>query len=236
MKVAVNVYKTKNVSIVVEAQGEPYKGYSVQDINYEPKTVTVAGPDRVLSKLSSIKLPLNVEGEITDIEVSINLSDYIKEGVYLVDKDVLVNAKCNIVRLGTKEFELLPSDISLNNKSDKFNYELVDTEKIKFTISGLSEKLKNIEVSDLAPYVDLSNAKEAGDYSYKVKFREIDGVKIESTGAVTVKASKISDSTIDTVSDGAVDVVTDSAIDTGGKTGEQGKKSDNEKEETEVGK
>lgn len=236
VKVAVNVYKTKNVSIVVEAQGEPYKGYSVQDINYEPKTVTVAGPDQVLSKLSSIKLPLNVEGEITDIEVSINLSDYIKEGVYLVDKDVLVNAKCNIVRLGTKEFELLPSDISLNNKSDKFNYELIDTEKIKVTISGLSEKLKNIEVSDLAPYVDLSNAKEAGDYSYKVKFREIDGVKIESTGAVTVKASKISDSTIDTVSDGAVDVVTDSAIGTGGKTGEQGKKSDNEKEETEVGK
>ena len=236
VKVAVNVYKTKNVSIVVEAQGEPYKGYSVQDINYEPKTVTVAGPDQVLSKLSSIKLPLNVEGEITDIEVSINLSDYIKEGVYLVDKDVLVNAKCNIVRLGTKEFELLPSDISLNNKSDKFNYELIDTEKIKVTISGLSEKLKNIEVSDLAPYVDLSNAKEAGDYSYKVKFREIDGVKIESTGAVTVKASKISDSTIDTVSDGAVDVVTDSAIDTGGKTGEQGKKSDDEKEETEVGK
>lgn len=236
VKVAVNVYKTKNVSIVVEAQGEPYKGYSVQDINYEPKTVTVAGPDQVLSKLSSIKLPLNVEGEITDIEVSINLSDYIKEGVYLVDKDVLVNAKCNIVRLGTKEFELLPSDISLNNKSDKFNYELIDTEKIKVTISGLSEKLKNIEVSDLAPYVDLSNAKEAGDYSYKVKFREIDGVKIESTGAVTVKASKISDSTIDTVSAGAVDVVTDSAIDTDEKTGEQGKKSDNEKEETEVGK
>ena len=236
VKVAVNVYKTKNVSIVVEAQGEPYKGYSVQDINYEPKTVTVAGPDQVLSKLSSIKLPLNVEGEITDIEVSINLSDYIKEGVYLVDKDVLVNAKCNIVRLGTKEFELLPSDISLNNKSDKFNYELIDTEKIKVTISGLSEKLKNIEVSDLAPYVDLSNAKEAGDYSYKVKFREIDGVKIESTGAVTVKASKISDSTIDTVSNGAVDVVTDSAIDTDEKTGEQGKKSDNEKEETEVGK
>lgn len=236
VKVAVNVYKTKNVSIVVEAQGEPYKGYSVQDINYEPKTVTVAGPDQVLSKLSSIKLPLNVEGEITDIEVSINLSDYIKEGVYLVDKDVLVNAKCNIVRLGTKEFELLPSDISLNNKSDKFNYELIDTEKIKVTISGLSEKLKNIEVSDLAPYVDLSNAKEVGDYSYKVKFREIDGVKIESTGAVTVKASKISDSTIDTVSNGAVDVVTDSAIDTDGKTGEQGKKSDDEKEETEVGK
>ena len=209
VKVAVSVYKTKNVSIIVKAVGEPYKGYFVQDINYEPKSVTVAGPDSVLSKLNSIKLPLNVEGEITDIEVSINLSDYIKEGLYLVDKDVLVNAKCNIVRLGTKEFELLPTDISLTNKSDKFNYELIDSEKIKVTITGLSEKLKNIEISDLAPYVDLSNAKEVGDYSYMVKFKENDGVKVESTKAVTVRVSAIN-----TVSDGAIDTASGSAVDT----------------------
>jgi len=214
VKVAVSVYKTKNVSIIVKAVGEPYKGYFVQDINYEPKSVTVAGPDSVLSKLNSIKLPLNVEGEITDIEVSINLSDYIKEGLYLVDKDVLVNAKCNIVRLGTKEFELLPTDISLTNKSDKFNYELIDSEKIKVTITGLSEKLKNIEISDLAPYVDLSNAKEVGDYSYMVKFKENDGVKVESTKAVTVRVSAINSNPINTVSDGAIDTASDSAVDT----------------------
>ena len=214
VKVAVSVYKTKNVSIIVKAVGEPYKGYFVQDINYEPKSVTVAGPDSVLSKLNSIKLPLNVEGEITDIEVSINLSDYIKEGLYLVDKDVLVNAKCNIVRLGTKEFELLPTDISLTNKSDKFNYELIDSEKIKVTITGLSEKLKNIEISDLAPYVDLSNAKEVGDYSYMVKFKENDGVKVESTKAVTVRVSAINSNPINTVSDGAIDAASGSAVDT----------------------
>jgi hypothetical protein len=220
VKVAVSVYKTKNVSIIVKAVGEPYKGYFVQDINYEPKSVTVAGPDSVLSKLNSIKLPLNVEGEITDIEVSINLSDYIKEGLYLVDKDVLVNAKCNIVRLGTKEFELLPTDISLTNKSDKFNYELVDTEKIKVTITGLSEKLKNIEISDLAPYVDLSNAKEVGDYSYMVKFKENDGVKVESTKAVTVRVSAINSNPINTVSDGAIDTASGSAVDTVENPGE----------------
>ena len=220
VKVAVSVYKTKNVSIIVKAVGEPYKGYFVQDINYEPKSVTVAGPDSVLSKLNSIKLPLNVEGEITDIEVSINLSDYIKEGLYLVDKDVLVNAKCNIVRLGTKEFELLPTDISLTNKSDKFNYELIDSEKIKVTITGLSEKLKNIEISDLAPYVDLSNAKEVGDYSYMVKFKENDGVKVESTKAVTVRVSAINSNPINTVSDGAIDTASGSAVDTVENPGE----------------
>ena len=213
VKVAVNVYKTKNVSIVVEAHGEPYKGYSVQDINYEPKTVTVAGPDSVLSKLNSIKLPLNVEGEITDIEVSINLSDYVKEGIYLVDKDVIVNAKCNIVRLGTKEFELLPTDISLNNKSDKFNYEFTETEMIKVTLSGLSEKLKNIGMSDITPYIDLSNVKEAGNYSYVIKFKDIDGVKIESNKAVTVRVTEVDNNPDNAASGGAIDTTTSSAID-----------------------
>ena len=236
VRVAVNVYKTKSVSVLVEAEGEPYKGYFVQNINYEPKSVTVAGPDSILSKLNSIRLPLNVEGEITDIEVSINLSDYIKEGVYLVDKDVLVNAKCNIVRLGTKELEVLPTDISLKNKLDKFNYELVDVEKIKVMLSGLSEKLKNVEISDIAPYVDLSNATEAGDYSYMVKFKDIDGVKIESTKAVTVRVSEINNSLVGTASEGALNVVTGSAVDADEKTNESEKNNKNSgdgKEETE---
>ena len=212
INVAVNIYKTKNIPIVVEAKGKPYKGYFVQDINYEPKSVTVAGPEDVLSKFDVIKLPLNVEGEITDLEFSINLSEYIKDNVYLVDKDVVVNAKCNIVRLGNKELDILPEDISLNNKSDKFNYEFEGIEKIKVILSGLSDKLKNIEVSDIAPYIDLSNVKEVGKYSYVIKFKDIDGIKVESNKAVTVKVTEIKDDLDDTVSEGDTYIPTDSAI------------------------
>lgn len=211
VSIAVNVYKTKTVSIVVESHGEPYKGYSVQDIDYEPKTVTVAGADKLLSKLTAITIPLNIEGKITDVEASINLSDYIEEGIYLVDKDVVINAKCNIVRLGTKEIEILPSDISLNNKSDAFNYEFTGSEKITVTLSGLSDKLKNIEKTDIEPYIDLSNIREAGDYSYVVKFKDIDGVKIESNKAVTIKVTDIGNNSDSTVSESAIDISTSSA-------------------------
>jgi hypothetical protein len=212
VSIAVNVYKTKTVSIVVESHGEPYKGYSVQDIDYEPKTVTVAGADKLLSKLTAITIPLNIEGKITDVEASINLSDYIEEGIYLVDKDVVINAKCNIVRLGTKEVEILPSDISLNNKSDAFNYEFTGSEKITVTLSGLSDKLKNIEKTDIEPYIDLSNIREAGDYSYVVKFKNIDGVKIESNKAVTIKVTDIGNNPDSTVSESAIDISTSSVV------------------------
>ncbi|MGP1613178.1 MAG: CdaR family protein [Catonella sp.] len=212
VKVAVNVYKTKNVAIFIETTGEPYKGYSVQSIDYEPKSVTVAGPPEILARLNSIKLPINVTDEITDLELSINLSEFIKEGLYLVDKDVVVNAKCNIVRLGTKELELVTSSISLNNKLDRFNYDFIEPEKLKITLSGLSDKLKNIEVSNLAPYIDLANIKDAGSYSYVVKFQDIDGVKVETDKAVTIKVTDKEDSSGSTVSESAVDVPSKSAI------------------------
>lgn len=231
VKVAVNIYKTKSIPIYVKAEGEPYKGYSVQEVNYEPKSVLVAGSDEVLSKLTSISIPINVEGKITDVEISIKLSDYITEGAYLVDKDVLVNAKCSIVRLGTKELELLPTDISLDNKQDKFNYEFIDTERIKVTLSGLSEKLNNIELSDLAPYIDLSNVKEAGNYSYVIKFKDIDGVKIGTSAPVTLRVIDKETSSGDLASEGAIKAATDSAIDKG--TGEVEEETDNtEQEET----
>lgn len=222
VKVAVNVYKTKSISVLVEAKGEPYKGYSIQDINYEPKTVTVAGSDEVLAKLNNIKIPINVEGEITDVEVSINLLDYVGGDLYLVDKDVVVNVKCNIVRLGTKEINILPTDISLANKSDNFNYEFADSETIKLTLSGLSDKLKNIELSNIAPYIDLSNAKTAGKYSYVIKFNEIDGVKIESAVAVTVNVLEKSSTSGAITSEGAVNAVTNNAIDAGKENTESG--------------
>lgn len=221
VKVAINIYKTKTIPIYIKAIGEPYKGYLVQSIDYEPKTVMIAGADSILAKRSSITLPLNVEGQITDIELSIKLSDYLEDGVYLVDKDILVNAKCNIVRLGTEEFDILPTDISLNNKSDKFNYEFADTEKIKVTLSGLSDKLKNIEKSALEPYIDLSNVKEAGNYSYVIKFKEIDGIKIESDKAVTIRVKEKENNSNDVTSDGAVDIATSPAINGNGAEGDK---------------
>ena len=212
VKVAVNIYKTKTIPVYIKAEGEPYKGYLVQSIDYEPKTVTISGADSILAKHRSITLPLNVDGQITDMELSIKLSDYLEDGVYLVDKDILVNAKCNIVRLGTKEFEIFPTDISLNNKADKFNYEFADTEKIKVTLSGLSDKLKNIEKSVLEPYIDLSNVKEIGNYSYVIKFKEIDGINIETDKAVTVEVKEKENNSGDVTSEGAIDAASPPAV------------------------
>ena len=143
-----------------------------------------------------------------------------ESGVYLVDKDVTINAKCNIVRLGTKELEVLPTDISLNNKSDRFNYEFVNTEKLVVTLSGLSDKIKDIGVSDIAPYIDLSNTKEAGNYSYILKFRDIEGVKVETSKAVTIRVTDVSRGSSENTGEDANDKSSGAAIELDDKKSE----------------
>ena len=114
----------------------------------------------------------------------------------------------------------MPTDISLNNKSDRFNYEFVNTEKLVVTLSGLSDKIKDIGVSDIAPYIDLSNTKEAGNYSYILKFRDIDGVKVETSKAVTIRVTDISMGSSENNGEDANDEASGAAIEEGEKKSE----------------
>ena len=114
----------------------------------------------------------------------------------------------------------MPTDISLNNKSDRFNYEFVNTEKLVVTLSGLSDKIKDIGVSDIAPYIDLSNTKEAGNYSYILKFRDIDGVKVETSNAVTIRVTDIGGGASENTGEDANDEASGAAIESDDKKSE----------------
>lgn len=195
ISVAVNIYKTKKIPIFVRTTGKPYKGYSVQDLNYEPKSAVIAAPQDILKNINSIILHLNIDGQITDVEAALNLADYLPQGAHLVDKDTTVNVKCNIVRLFTKEIEAFPPDVTLLNKSDKFNYEFVNKDKLKFIITGISEKVEKVSLSDISPSIDLSTISEAGEYDFKVKFKNVDGVKILSDSNVVINVTENKENT-----------------------------------------
>ncbi len=205
VNVSVKIYKTKKIAVFVEAVGEVYQGYSVQDINYEPKSITVAASDEVLEEISSVTLPLDIYGKITDVEASLNIAEALPTGVYLVDKDAVVNVKCNIVRIGTKEFDILPSDIKLINMSDELIYEVVDTELIKIVFNGIAEKLESASLEAAEPYIDLSTAREAGNYSFVVQFKTIDGVTVSDVKPITIKVTeKAGAADVETSTGGAV--------------------------------
>lgn len=187
VSVGVNIYKTKKVPVFVRTTGKPYKGYAVKELSFQPKNAVIAAPGNVLDNISSIIMQLNIDGQITDVEEALNLYDYLPEGVHLVDKDTKVNVKCNIIRLFAKEIEVLPSDITLLNKSDKFTYEFISEDKLKFNITGMSDKVEDVSVSDLSPFIDVADIKEPGEYTFTVKFKNVDDIKIVEDIKVTVR-------------------------------------------------
>lgn len=81
----VPIYKKKNVSIMVQASGEPAEGYELGIVDCEPDFVSIYGPDDVINGINAIILPsslLNVGNASSDVSASINIEDYLPENVY----------------------------------------------------------------------------------------------------------------------------------------------------------
>ena len=81
----VPIYKKKNVSIMVQASGEPAEGYEIGIVDCEPDFVSIYGPDDVINSINAIILPstlLNVSNASSDVSASIDIENYLPENVY----------------------------------------------------------------------------------------------------------------------------------------------------------
>lgn len=81
----VPIYKKKNVSVMVQASGEPAEGYELGIVDCEPDFISIYGPDDVINGINAIILPsslLNVSNASADVSASINIEDYLPENVY----------------------------------------------------------------------------------------------------------------------------------------------------------
>lgn len=179
--VALNIFRTKNIPISIKTIGEPYSGYGVESINFEPKMIVVAGDDEKLKKISKVVLPVEVDGEITNVESSIRMIDYIPDGIYLVDADTVVNVNTNIVRFVTKDILLPYPNIKLLNQSEDFVYELLSQDPLKITVKGLKADVDNVLPETLEAELDFNEIVEAGEQTVQLNIKEIKGITLPAS-------------------------------------------------------
>ena len=82
--VSAKILSTKEVPIHFNTSGTPADTYSVVEITSDPETVQIKGSSSVLNPISSLEIPeevLNVEGANKDITTSIDISEYLPDGV-----------------------------------------------------------------------------------------------------------------------------------------------------------
>lgn len=185
--VSTTIYGTREIPVEIVTSGVAYDGYRMTDVEYEPKTIRVAGSEEDLDALTAIRIPVNVANRITDLEETYLLEEYVPENVHLTDPEASVNVLVSVERLATRIFEVPYSSVHLRNAShEEWQYRLMQTGRFKVKVRGLQEDLESLQQVSLRPYVDVSELKEVGEYYLNVQFELEEKFDVQGVSSVTV--------------------------------------------------
>ncbi len=184
--VAINVYPTKTVDIDVEIKGTPADGYAVSEVVYQPQTVEIAGDESVIGGLDKIEIKdISVSGLEESLQITVNLSDYIPEGVFLAQNNSDIALTVSIEKLTTKKINLKASDITLKGKKSDYEYEVEASDNIIVEISGLENLVSELDADTVSPVIDCSEM-GLGTHNADIEFNTVDGIKYNVVGVVKI--------------------------------------------------
>ena len=96
--VTVTTLNKKTVGISFDISEAAPEGYSLSAISYTPETVTIAGTEAQLRPIRNLDIPaevLNPEGTVGKFEQTVDISQYLDEGIVIPDED----ERCGSVRM-----------------------------------------------------------------------------------------------------------------------------------------
>ena len=163
----IDIYKTKKVDLIVSIVGKPSMGYVVSNVDYEPKSIEVAGDDEALGNINALHIEEDVTGAMADVEKEINIQEQLGEGLILVGEDQTVAVNITIEKAVTKEITIWPPDLSVTNLNPTLNLSYLSTAPILIKISGPAAELTNLSVDSIKPYINLQDY-SMGTYNAKI--------------------------------------------------------------------
>lgn len=154
------ILSVKEIPLVFSTSGVPYGDNRVVEISSKPETIKVKGSSTTLNPLSSLNIPgdvLNVSGASEDITTTIDISEYLPDGVELVNaSDATVTVTVRIEAYELKKFNLSTSQINVNGLDS--NYDLsFDQSTVAVTVSGLKNDLNKLNTRQLSASIDVTD-------------------------------------------------------------------------------
>ncbi len=186
--VSVDLLKTKTVNLFIELKGTPYPGYSYGDPDFEPKQVVIAGEQSELDKVQYIMGEYNIDNQRTDIEDEVNIADFIKNDVILIDDNQTAVINVKVEKLESKDISYSSSDIELYNIPAGMAAVLSNNEDITVEVYGEKEVLSHVNKYNLRPYIDLSDS-AIGTGQFNIQFEPPDSDIILPDSSVSVTIS-----------------------------------------------
>ena len=233
--VSAKILSTKEVPIHFNTSGTPADTYSVVEITSDPETVQIKGSSSVLNPISSLEIPeevLNVEGANKDITTSIDISEYLPDGVSLTkNSQATVSVTIRIEPYTTQNYNIPVANISVNGLDDNYNLAFGQT-TVNAAVSGMSSDLSSLNANSIKGSIDVSSLGE-GTHTVDVTLT-LDADKfVQQTTTTDVTITRKPDGTTSTTTnDDNTNHNTSNSESTGnntgnGTTGTTGEDSDN---------
>lgn len=177
--VSVEVLKIKSVPISLSVSGTPAEGYKYTGYSSEPETVQIYGEKDVVDKIEEIDVPvIDVSGASQPIQKSVNISEYLPEGVQLVDeKTANITVTAMVEEEGTRTINFMVSSIQINNLAEGLRVSYEPDAEIALRFSGDQKALEMLDISN-AVSVDMSAYVVPGVYDVHVDVDIPEGITL----------------------------------------------------------
>lgn len=193
--VSVEIWRQKTIPVEVDTEGDVADGYTVASVEYEPKTVVIAGPDDELADISSIELEkVDISDATSDVEKNISLSDTLLPGnIIFIESNKTVAVKVKIGKKTEKTLTFSPEDIQIVGAGNNETVSFLD-EQYEVTISGLEKDIQDIKIKDLEPHIQVEGYSD-GTYDISINLVDNKNIEVESIDKATVEIENSSGTT-----------------------------------------
>lgn len=189
-KISVNIviYKTKTIDLLVTTSGKPREGYVLTSVEYEPKTIEIAGEDAALNEIQRLEVTEDIDGIYKDVEKEINLQEELGKGLILVEKSQTAVVNVKIERAKTKDIVLQLNEIDVRNIPNGLELSLLNTAPILIRMVGPEKDINDLTVNSLKPFIDLTDY-SSGTYEVKIQVGTSLNSSIQNSPTVHVQLS-----------------------------------------------
>jgi len=177
--VAVNIgmYRTKTIDLLITPTGKTADGFVMTTVDFEPKTIEVAGTDEALLNIKTLTVMEDIDGASVDFAKEINLQEQLSDGLVLVGDNQTAVINIGIKKAETKELFIWPKDIEVRNKPADLQLEFINSIALSVQTIGPVDEMADLTAKNIKPYIDLTGY-TGGTYNLEIG--------IETTGYVTI--------------------------------------------------
>ena len=221
VNVGVEILPYKTVPVNYNISGKPAEGYTVSAGPVaDRREVTICGRSSILNGISQVTVPsaeISVEGEDASLTRSLNLKEYLPDGIRLVlddenEFDGTVSVSVTIEKLLEKDISVPIRNLMLSNIPEGFDGEvllLTDSESgeggrklvnLAVKVRGVEKDIKGVDGKKIKGNIDVgafleSHNRDPEDaiYQIEVELALPNGVETTETYYVDVRLTRIAD-------------------------------------------